>query len=91
MTIKEKEKSHKIQASFLKSLNSTDMTLSCYESLTCVGHSALSDSLHLYGLQTARLLCPWNSTGKNIGVGCHALLWGIFLTQGSNLSLRLQH
>ena len=33
-----------------------------------------------------RLLCPWNSLGKNIGVGCHALLQGIFPTQGSNLS-----
>ena len=22
----------------------------------------------------ARLLCPWNSPGKNTGVGCHALL-----------------
>ena len=28
-----------------------------------------------------------DSTGKNTGVGCHALLWGIFLTQGSNLHL----
>ena len=26
------------------------------------------------GLQPARLLCPWNSPGKNTGVGCHALL-----------------
>ena len=25
-----------------------------------------------------------NSPGKNTGVGCHALLQGIFLTQGSN-------
>ena len=31
-----------------------------------------------------RLLCPWNSPGKNTGVGCHVLLQGIFLTQGSN-------
>ena len=39
-----------------------------------------------------RLLCPWNSPGKNIGVGCHALLQGIFLTQESNPSvLRLLH
>ena len=35
----------------------------------------------------ARLLCPWDSPGKNTGVGCHALLQGIFLTQGSNLGL----
>ena len=28
-----------------------------------------------------------DSPGKNTGVGCHALLQGIFLTQGSNLHL----
>ena len=28
-----------------------------------------------------------NSPGKNTGVGCHAFLQGIFLTQGSNLGL----
>ena len=33
------------------------------------------------------LLCPWNSPGKNTGVGCHALLQGIFPTQGSNPGL----
>ena len=27
---------------------------------------------------------PWNSLGKSTGVGCHFLLQGIFLTQGSN-------
>ena len=27
---------------------------------------------------------PWDCPGKNSGVGCHALLQGIFLTQGSN-------
>ena len=31
-----------------------------------------------------RFLCPWNSPGKNTGVGCHSLLQGIFLTQGLN-------
>ena len=34
-----------------------------------------------------RFLCPWNSLGKNTGVGSHSLLQGIFLTQGSNLGL----
>ena len=33
------------------------------------------------------LFCPWDSLGKNTGEGCHALLQGIFLTQGSNLHL----
>ena len=28
-----------------------------------------------------------NSPGKNTGIGCHALLQGIFLTQGSNSGL----
>ena len=30
---------------------------------------------------------PWNSPDKNTGVGCHFLLQGFFLTQGSNLGL----
>ena len=34
-----------------------------------------------------RLLCPWDSPGKNAGVGCHTLLRGSFLTQGSKLRL----
>ena len=34
-----------------------------------------------------RLLRPWDSPGKSTGVGCHFLLQGIFLTQGSNLGL----
>ena len=38
-------------------------------------------------ISLARLLCPWASPGKNIGVGCHALLQGIFPTQGLNLGL----
>ena len=45
-----------------------------------------------YGLQSSRLLCPWDSPGKNAGVGCHALLQGSFLTQGSSpCFLRLLH
>ena len=31
--------------------------------------------------------CPWSSPGKNTGVGCHFLLQGIFVTQGSNQCL----
>ena len=40
-----------------------------------------------HGLRPTRLLCPWDSPGKKTGVGCHFLLQGIFLTQGSNLDL----
>ena len=35
---------------------------------------------------SASLLCPWNSLGKSIGVGCHALLQGILPFQGLNSS-----
>ena len=31
-----------------------------------------------------RLLCPWNSPGKNSAVDSHSFLQGLFLTQGSN-------
>ena len=34
----------------------------------CVSHSVVSDSLWSHGLQPVRLLCLWNSPGKNIGV-----------------------
>ena len=49
--------------------------------------SVVSDSLQPHGLQPARLLCAWESPGKNTGVGCHALLQGIFPTPGSNPGL----
>ena len=50
--------------------------------------SKMSDSFQPHRLQPARLLCPWNSPGKNTGVGCHFLLQGIFLTlHQSNPSL----
>ena len=51
----------------------------------------MSDSFVTHGLWLARLLCPWISPGKNIGVGCHFLPQGIFLTQGLNLHLHLLH
>ena len=34
-------------------------------------HSVVSDSLRPHGLQPARLLCPWNSPGKNTRVDAH--------------------
>ena len=50
-------------------------------------HSVVSDSLWHHGLCPASLLYPWDSPGKNTGVGCHSLLQEIFLTQGSNPGL----
>ena len=52
-----------------------------------VSGSVVSDSLQPHGPEPARLLCPWDFPGKNTGVGCHSLLQGIFLIQGSNLGL----
>ena len=44
----------------------------------------LQSTLQTHVLQPSRLLCPSDSAGKNTGVGCHALLQGIFPTEGSN-------
>ena len=44
--------------------------------------SVVPDSLRPHGLHS-----PWNSPGQNTGVGCHALLQGIFPTQGSSPGL----
>ena len=53
----------------------------------CVSCSVMSNSLQLHGLLPSRLLCPWNSPGKNTGVDCHSLLQRNFPTQGSNPGL----
>ena len=45
---------------------------------------SMSISLWPHGLYPTKLLCPWNSPGKNVGMGCHFLLQGIFPTQGLN-------
>ena len=42
-------------------------------------------TLQPHGLQPTRLLRPWDSPGKNTGVGCRFLLQGTFPTQGLNL------
>ena len=43
--------------------------------------------LTLWDPMDTRLLRSWDFLGKSTGVGCHLLLWGIFLTQGLNLGL----
>ena len=56
----------------------------------CVHVSLVAQSgptLRPHGLKPARLLCSWDSPGKNTGVGGHSLLQGIFPTQGSNPGL----
>ena len=51
----------------------------------CVSSSVVSNSATPWTI--AKLLCSWDFPDKNSGVGCHFLLQGIFLTQGSNPSL----
>ena len=53
-----------------------------------VSHSVVSNSLRPNRLWPTRLLCPWDSPGKNTGVGSHSLLQGIFPTQDSNPSFQ---
>ena len=53
----------------------------------CVSHSVMSDSLRPHRLQSTRLLCSWDSPGKNTGVGCHSLLQGNTLSRFVILSL----
>ena len=40
----------------------------------CCITSVVSDSVWPHGQQPTRLPCPWDSPGKNTGVGCHFLL-----------------
>ena len=53
----------------------------------CVGMlsgTVMSEPLQPQGLQSGRLLCPWDSPDKNTGVGYYFFIQGIFLTQGLN-------
>ena len=52
----------------------------------CVHAKSLQScpTLRPFGTQPTRLLCPWDSPGKNTKGSCHALLQGIFPTQGLN-------
>ena len=49
--------------------------------------SVMSYSLQPCRLSLTRLLCLLDFPGKNTGMGCHFLLQGISLTQGSNSCL----
>ena len=45
----------------------------------CSVTSVMSDFLQLHGLPPPRLLDPWDSPGKNTGVGCHFLLIRLYM------------
>ena len=50
----------------------------------CLVAKSYPTLLQPHGLQPTRLLYPWDFPGKNIEVGYHFVLQGIFPTQGSN-------
>ena len=55
--------------------------------ICCCCYLVVSDSLRPHGRSPPGSSVHEDSPGKNTGVGSHALLQGIFLTQGSNLRL----
>ena len=55
----------------------------------CVCHSVMSNSLQPHGLQPTRLLCPWDSSGKNTRVSCHFFLQRIFPTRNQTRVSRI--
>ena len=50
--------------------------------------SVVSESVRPHRQQPTRLLCPWDSPGKNNGVGCHFLFNSL---EGLMLKLKLQY
>ena len=61
----------------------SQMTYSCHTFAIKVKVSVTQSCL----THVTRLLCPWNSPGKNTRVGSHSFLQGIFPTQGLNPGL----
>ena len=49
----------------------------------------MSDSVRLHRQQPTRLRCPWDSPGKNTGVGCHFLLHCVKLKSESEVTCRV--
>ena len=54
--------------------------------LLLLSRSVVSDSVQPRRRQPTRLHCPWDSPGKNTGVGCHFLLQCIKVKSESEVS-----
>ena len=67
------ETSYLIFAILFQSPNQTTMPKFCF-CCCCSVSSVVSDSVQPQRRQPTRLPRPWDSPGKNIGVGCHFLL-----------------
>ena len=80
---------------FLTRVSRGDWLLSVDVNISDVWHTSCSRNFSVFcllcvralasvvskSLRPAMLLCPWNSPGKNTGVGCCALLQEVFLTR----------
>ena len=66
----------RLSAFFIVQLSHPHMTTGKTIALTAAAKlaSVVSDSVQPHRWQPTRLLCPWDSPGKNTGVGCHFLL-----------------
>ena len=64
-------------------------SISIFYFSVCVvlNRAVMSNSLQSHGLLPARLLCPWGFSRQEYWSGRHALLQGIYPTQGLNPSL----
>ena len=56
------------------------------KSCCCSVTSVVSNSVRPLRQQPTRLLCPWDSPGKNTGVGCHFLLQCMKVKSGSEVA-----
>ena len=77
---------------FILSRPQTKLLKSSVQSLLCISTSKATPRVMKVLVAVSwdaidGLLCPWNSLGKNTGVGRHSPLQGIFLIQGSNSGL----
>ena len=59
------------------------MVFPCYCSVALV----VSDSVRTHRQQSTKLLCPWDSPGKNTGVGCHFPLQSMKMKSLSHVQL----
>ena len=78
-------KAHELQLLSLCAM--TTEACSALEPAYCNYWTLMLQAMKPTCLEPTRLLCPWNSPGRDTEMDCHSLLQGIFLTQGLNSCL----